>query len=130
MPSIKNRINYTRTSLGLILQEIYQGQDTTTQAWVDGQRITYYYTTGTSIPKLSNNIDYKIFPNPAQDYLNILSNSVDLIVEIMDCQARLLYSESFYSNNIQIDISGYAPGTYFIHLQTKSYNKVIKFIKE
>ncbi len=130
LPSIKNRINYTRSSLGLILQEIYQGQDTVTQAWGDSQRITYYYASGTSIPKLSNNFDYNIFPNPAQEQLNILSNDVNLIVEIMDCQARLLFSESFHSKNIQIDISEYAPGTYFVHLQTKSYSKVIKFIKE
>ena len=128
--SIKTKINYTRTNLGLILQETHQGFDTTLSAWVDGIRLTYYYPVGTSIAEQQNNMDIKVFPNPAHNELNILSNNDLLSVKITDCQSRLLMSKDFYSKNIQIDISDYASGIYFVYLQRNTHSKVIKFIKD
>ncbi len=128
--SIKNKINYLRSNMGLNLQETHQRFDTTLSSWVDASRITYYYASVTSIAEQQNINDVKIFPNPVHNELTIQANNEIHAVKIMDCQARQLMSKYFNSKTIQIDISDFAPGVYFIYLQHAKQSRVIKFVKD
>lgn len=81
---------------------------------------------------------YKVYPNPAQDYLNFnyISENIQEVftISITDLQGKKLENTSFTPLNgnhqFPIDISSYASGIYILDVQTASYNRSFKFIKE
>jgi hypothetical protein len=72
-----------------------------------------------------------VFPNPAQDVLNIsgLSGSED--VALTDISGRILYTaKSDGAREIQIQVSNLARGMYFVRISTTTKVKTMKIIKE
>jgi len=66
----------------------------------------------------------KAYPNPASDQLNMefnLDHSVeDMQVNLVDMQGRNLHTatfENYSTGNLQLDVSDYPSGVYFIHIQ-------------
>ena len=75
---------------------------------------------------------FSIYPNPAQDQLNIrfleLANNTSL--EIYDIHGKLLKSLMINDLETHLDVSEYASGVYFVRLIGESNNTQIKkFIK-
>ena len=75
-----------------------------------------------------NNDNYKIFPNPVNDKINIISNSIDIEkVQILDVTGKIVKQlETKQLNNISIDISDLKKGIYFIKINNSSPIKIIK----
>jgi len=81
---------------------------------------------------------YKVYPNPAQNLLNFDYTAFNILdnfmVVITDLQGKELEEISFVPQNgthqLQIDISNYAAGVYVLNVQTDSYQRSFKFIKE
>lgn len=80
--------------------------------------------------------DIKAYPNPVRDHLSIVFNSITqepVLIRITDLNGKQLYRRSFnqgVSSNLQnVDVSGYAAGTYFIQMITGKETKTIKFVK-
>jgi len=81
---------------------------------------------------------YKVYPNPAQDFLNFdyTANNIQDTFEIVisNLQGKKLENISFIPQNgtyqFPIDISKYASGVYVLNVQTASYKRSFKFIKE
>ena len=81
-----------------------------------------------------NEINFKnqvdLYPNPADDhikirYLNILPNSY----KIFDLNGRLIYSKAVNSNNdLEVDVSGFERGFYFIAIQSGKNIDNLKFL--
>src|SRR5690625_932289 len=97
----------------------------------ENQDIAYYSTANLSTPDF-NILTFTIFPNPAQDQLNVrfveLPNNTSL--EIYDVQGKLLESLALSDLEIQLDVSEYASGLYFIKLIGESnHTQIKKFIK-
>ncbi len=81
-----------------------------------------------SLNKLSNDLN-KIYPNPANDFINIESfNGVSSKVEIFDIVGKKMSNIMVEGNNndIRIDIKGLNTGTYII----KFDNTFAKFVKQ
>ena len=76
-----------------------------------------------------------IHPNPVTGILQIkLSNEVsDLLkIKIVDIKGNTMFADQVIPNSeqIQLDVSDYPSGIYFINLQNSSYTKSYKFVKE
>ncbi|QIE59613.1 choice-of-anchor B family protein [Rasiella rasia] len=69
-----------------------------------------------------------IFPNPASEKITIQSNNAGInTIHIVDISGKIIFSEE--SNAVQsktIDLSSYAQGVYFVHINNAIAKKVIK----
>lgn len=81
--------------------------------------------------------DFKIFPNPVQDVLNIqiendYSNTVfPWKVSILNYQGISIFSETYLSQtNIKINVSTFSPGQHFLILKKGPFTYKQKIIKQ
>lgn len=71
----------------------------------------------------------RIYPNPAQSFLNVTINGV-YEISILNVNGRLIYSSSI-DNNLTIDVSNFENGVYFLKLKNKDgvINEKINIVK-
>ncbi len=85
-----------------------------------------------SVPMFNENTLVKLYPNPANETLNI-STSTELNDEstykVYDMAGRILISDKFVINPQSIDISTLVPGAYLIHVSTSAGEATYKFLK-
>ncbi|MBI9053332.1 MAG: T9SS type A sorting domain-containing protein [Bacteroidales bacterium] len=78
-------------------------------------------------------IDFKIFPNPAKDYVSIDIGShadLDVKISIIDLSGRIIYTEDLKNTINTIDMSNYSSGIYFVKIETPQGSKKRKLILE
>ena len=80
---------------------------------------------GVGIPELGN-LGIMIYPNPAQDNLNIVTNGTFNKVTITDFTGKVV----FIGNNKTIDISALSNGVYFVKVETTQGISNSKFVKK
>ncbi len=88
----------------------------------------------TNLSEISNAIDdgmLTVYPNPANDYLNIEISDANnyCFVEISNIVGSVLKSSRLNNNQNIIDISDLSKGVYFVHVtigESKITNKIIK----
>lgn len=88
--------------------------------------LNFYKTFQTLSVKDIKRSQVKIYPNPAQNFINISTEKPIQSVEIYDTLGRLIKNE-MQSN---IDISKLAKGIYILKIKTANQESVEKFIKE
>jgi hypothetical protein len=77
----------------------------------------------------SEQYDFKIYPNPTEDFININTNLADLEIEIYNNLGQKLHTESFKGSKIKIDFL--AAGCYILQIKKdKQSLKTKKFIKK
>jgi streptogramin lyase len=76
--------------------------------------------------------EISIFPNPAKSIIRINLNGEirNAEISIFDINGILLLEKNISSNNLQIDISNFKQGIYFISYNTGSWGTKKQFIKE
>ncbi len=67
-----------------------------------------------------------IYPNPAENVLNIVANDQIIKVTVLSLNGKVMFT----GNSKSIDISNLASGVYFIQTQTKNGISNIKFAKK
>jgi len=76
---------------------------------------------------------FNLYPNPAKNIVNITNNEnlgIELI-KIYDSNGKLINTKTFSREpNVQLDISNYAAGTYFLHISSTKGTAIKKVIKE
>jgi len=99
--------------------------------WHDGQRELYQESdiSGTVSNQDLVDLNFEMIPNPANDYIKIISNKKILKVEIFTSSGKLVKSETANSNIKQIDLNNLAGGLYFIKTHSGSVSNTRKFIK-
>jgi len=78
-------------------------------------------------------VEVSLFPNPANDQIELQLGEISSksVVEIFDLNGRRLIIKSFQqSQNLKIDVSEFATGTYIIHLNTNGRTVKLKWIKK
>jgi hypothetical protein len=80
---------------------------------------------GVGIPELGN-LGVMIYPNPAQDNLNIITNGIFNKVTITDFTGKVVFA----GNSKTIDISSLSNGVYFVKVETTQGISNTKFIKK
>jgi hypothetical protein len=93
------------------------------------RNVSCNYMYGLSVPKINTSFSFSVFPNPANDILNIelnKMNQVDFSSSIMSIEGRILQK----SNNLhQLDISSLSPGIYYLIIKSGSESQFCKWIK-
>ena len=96
----------------------------------------YYYfeniTTISSIDQLENEV-IEIFPNPANNIVNIIGLNDDSMIDIaiLNLVGQLVYEQRFdHSKNLEIDLSVISAGSYFIQLKRNGSSITKKLIKK
>ena len=70
-----------------------------------------------SISVNSEEFEFNISPNPSSDYLNITTRDEFLgMVELLDCNGRLVYSDVFKNASKEINTTDLPAGIYFVRL--------------
>lgn len=70
-------------------------------------------------------IEFKVYPNPTSDYLNIYSEEQILDVIIFNVQGKQVLK----SSQNRLDVSSLSPGVYLLKIQTNTGSDLMKFIK-
>lgn len=85
----------------------------------------------TGINSIENNLSLSVFPNPAQNELNISVSNASTInmVTINNLQGQQVYRESNIPNNSKLDVSTLPQGVYFIEVVSKGKIAIEKIIK-
>jgi len=74
-------------------------------------------------------IEFSIYPNPAENIINIISDCDNAEISIFDINGRLIQKQAM-PNNGEINVSYLSPGSYALVLQTKAGEVgVQKFVK-
>ena len=75
-------------------------------------------TTSVDNMNISSLID--VFPNPVSDVLNIKLGDIEIAeFQLFDIMGKILYSSSVSSEHLFVDVSGFAPGMYFVRFFMK-----------
>ncbi|OQX77860.1 MAG: hypothetical protein B6D61_06540 [Bacteroidetes bacterium 4484_249] len=74
----------------------------------------------------------KLFPNPANDYVNIelFSKANISFIEIINLQGRIVKSQRVANNQNTVDVRDLSKGVYLIRMQTGEGVVMKKFIKQ
>ncbi len=104
----------------------FTNKDLEPKGWIETNPNTTFCDSLTAINFIEN-INVKISPNPASNYLNINTNiSLPIDIEIWDSKGQFVSSKTNIMNpNPQVDVSHLAPGVYFIRINN---NSTFKFI--
>jgi PKD repeat protein len=78
-----------------------------------------------------NDLDLNIYPNPVSNELNIhlISNSETVNIKVYNTLGRIIEDFDVNSINIQIDLSHYPKGLYYIGADDGKQNTLKKFVK-
>ncbi|OQA90819.1 MAG: Aminopeptidase N [Bacteroidetes bacterium ADurb.Bin234] len=83
-----------------------------------------------SIPAMEGINNYSIYPNPTSDYVDLLTDDLNLEIHLFDADGKLLLSSPILSKSTRISLKDYAKGIYIIKIvkdkQTVKYFKVVK----
>lgn len=78
--------------------------------------------------KHQNNI--RCYPNPVYDILSIKSKSPIKFVRILNTTGKTIFMSSYSSKDINLDLSKFTNGIYFIKTDTKTTTKNFRIIKK
>jgi hypothetical protein len=94
-----------------------------------GETLSFTTLEDTDIPINEKENRLTVFPNPANDYLVLTTDEacVGSRIEIVDMYGKVLLMEPLKSTSMQLDISNFADGLYF--LQLKQGNKTVDVLK-
>lgn len=75
-----------------------------------------------------NAINLDVYPNPVRQTLHIAATEVKSM-RLSDMLGQILFEQQTTDDNTQIDMSGFAPGTYLLHVTTSQGAAVRKIVK-
>lgn len=93
-------------------------------------------------PRMSEDLltteeEITVYPNPAKDFLHLnFLSAMDqpCFVNLMDMTGRIVYTANNTAvegeNNMGINLNGFAPGIYLLHLQMEDTNKQVRVLIE
>jgi hypothetical protein len=101
----------------------------TTDKFVSGDSAYYYFHTAFDLSDVIEPENLNIFPNPTSDNI-ILELADKSLIEIFNINSQLIKTINAEDIYINIDISGFANGMYFVKVKTEKGIFLKKFIKE
>lgn len=92
----------------------------------DGKVPYPYLTSSKNVKK----VDASIYPNPANDYIEIHTNfSVPFDLEIFDVNGKSQFHKTCYNKRCKIELEDFSNGIYFIKFSNKSSSLLKSFIR-
>jgi hypothetical protein len=84
--------------------------------------------TATSVGNMPTDLNVSVFPNPAIDQINIVSDYSIKNIELVNYVGQTVYNEPVSGNSFQINVSNYSTGMYFVRIETIEGNVITKRI--
>lgn len=84
--------------------------------------------TGTANPETSNKV--VVFPNPAKNKINVVSDNTIHTIKIIDTSGKQIYNQQFSRKKLEIDTSKFENGIYFIYITDENGVAVQKIVVE
>ena len=97
------------------------------QSGFDINWIEFDYLGGSMGLQDESYLDFILYPNPSQDYINLETDLNDFIIEIYDMLGKKVY---IYQNQKRINIMQLHSGMYFLNLRSKFNSSSKVFIKK
>ena len=93
---------------------------------------TLNVSTCTGIDEVINNNLFSIYPNPANDILNVELGDVNenSTIQIINALGEVVLSEVVLSNSTTLKTNNLTSGVYFIKVESKNGSAIKKFIKQ
>ena len=117
--TVSTSANLTAGSYKLKMRIIQSGFDIN---WIE-----FDYTGGSMGLQDESYLDFILYPNPSQDYINLETDLNDFIIEIYDMLGKKVY---IYQNQKRINIMQLDSGMYFLNLRSKFNSSSKVFIKK
>ena len=89
--------------------------------------------TGVSVSEIQNEIQLKLYPNPASDLLVLNTNTTsDYSIEIFDVNGKRVkqFNNTLSNNEMALDVADLAKSLYLLRLQSKGQTTVRRFAKQ
>jgi hypothetical protein len=84
----------------------------------------------TNVSEITEN-NISVYPNPANDFVKLSAVSGQLsVVKIYNCLGMMVEEIEVNANEVEINISEYNTGIYFVNVQTENGNLVKKVVKK
>ena len=77
----------------------------------------------------TENIAFKVYPNPTRDQVTITMNASVAMVEVLDAQGKLLQVVSV-ENGGQVDLSTFDRGVYYLRIRTDNESSLHRIVKQ
>ncbi|MBN2669386.1 MAG: T9SS type A sorting domain-containing protein [Bacteroidales bacterium] len=72
-----------------------------------------------------------VFPNPANDYINIVSeNTIIKTIQVVSISGKIYKQLNVSDSNININIENLEKGVYFLKIETSDSFNILKFVKQ
>lgn len=95
---------------------------------ITNDELTVFSTLSNS--DFSKDSSLQVYPNPAQDFLNVKSENLITSIQLYDSQGRLLNTKVANETSEVLDISKYSAGIYFVTVTTSVGKQTQKIIKK
>jgi len=109
---------------------IFHQPDDPTLGFVDYLPLFDIYTGLNNKTRTSTEFITSIFPNPANEHLNvnIVTNIKSVRVQMIDGLGRLVFSQEYSENNLTIPVNDFEDGVYFLKVTQGNYCDIQKVI--
>lgn len=87
-------------------------------------------TSTLSLENFRNSDTVTIAPNPVSNFLNLTSSNVISSIEVFNMFGQQVLIEEAAGNQVEIDVSQLASGTYCVKVVSDNQQKIIKMVKE
>ena len=82
-------------------------------------------------PPASGSADAECYPNPASDVLHVRTDIPAAVLAVVtDGQGSVLYRKQYPGGNFDLDVRGFASGSYLLHLRTSAGDRKYSFVVE
>jgi GEVED domain/Secretion system C-terminal sorting domain/Pregnancy-associated plasma protein-A len=92
-----------------------------------------YEVTITAVPLATENFDFstlKVYPNPTANIVNIDFDKNIEEISVTNILGQTVLSKSINQSKTSIDLSNFAPATYFVKITTDGNSKMIKIVRQ
>lgn len=118
-------------SVGQVVYQTHTGSNGTV---IQGVQQAYEIYVATGIKETGISLSVSAYPNPTTNYLNLKIENFELSTfnfQLFDMQGKLLQTQKVRDNETQIEMSNYAPSTYFVRIFNQNQSiKEFKIIKQ
>ena len=82
------------------------------------------------VDELNNTLGIKLYPNPVIDVLKIdKGKNVELKIELTNSSGKIIFAATSREQILELDMSKYATGIYFIKVDNTLSSEIMKFVK-
>lgn len=83
-----------------------------------------------SLEEINKEINVKLYPNPANEFIQIEgSSSIDKI-EVYSVEGKLCFTSEPHQSEVKLDISNFNSGLYIVKIESNESAKTLRFVKK